>query len=190
MNIFIAGHETTALAVTWTWYLLAKHPNIYQEMQREIDTVLCGRKPTYRDLSKLPLTLQVIKESMRLYPPAYLLARKALYDIDLEEHHIPKGRVIAVSPYTIHRRSKYFDNPNTFNPGRFEAEDQNQAYIPFGIGPRICLGNHFAMMKAQIILITITQTTTFELVQGQNIVPQPLTTLYPDQVIKMVVKRR
>jgi cytochrome P450 len=188
MSIFIAGHEMTALAATWSWYLLTKHPNIYKEMRNEIDTVLKGRKPTHKDLPKLPMTLRIIKESMRLYPPSYLLARKAICDVQLEDYHIPSGRVIAISPYTLHRRSKYFDNPNTFNPSRFENEDQNQAYMPFGIGPRTCLSNHLAMLEAQIILITITQTTTFELVQGQNIIPQPLITLYPNQAIKMTIR--
>ena len=190
MNLFFAGYETTALAVIWTWYLLTQHPEIYKRMQDEIDNTLSGRKPTYADLQKLPFTLQILKESLRLYPPAYLLVRKALHQVELEEYSIPPGRVIAVSPYVLHRRVEYFDNPNEFHPSRFADQEQNQAYIPFGIGPRTCLGNHFALMEAQIILVVMAQTITFRLLPGQNITPIPLTTLYPNDAIKMKIERR
>lgn len=190
MNLFIAGHETTALAVIWTWYLLTKHQDTYKEIQNEIDTTLGGKEPTYKDISKLPLTTCAIKESLRLYPPAYLLARKALQDIEIEDYRIPAGKAIAISPYTLHRRSKYFDKPNTFNPSRFENDDHNQAYIPFGVGPRSCIGNHLAMLEIQMILITLAQKTTFEIIQEQNIAPQPLTVLYPNQAIRMIVRHR
>lgn len=196
MTLFGAGHETTATALTWAWYLLANHPDVYQKMIHEIDTVLQGRTPAYADLPRLPYTLQVFKETMRLYPPAYAVARVALHDVIIGDYLIPQQNVIFVSPYTLHRRPDYFPEPEVFNPDRFTPERERQlpryAYLPFGAGPRICIGNHFAMMEGHLLLATLTQHMTVELVPGQNIEPDPVNslTIRPKFGLKVVVKRR
>ena len=196
LTLFGAGHETIATALTWAWYLLASHPKVYQKMQQEVDSVLQGRAPTYTDLAHLPYTLQVFKETMRLYPPAYAMSRVALHDIELDGYLIRKMQTVAMSPYTIHRRPDYFPDPEKFEPERFTPENENQlpryAYIPFGAGPRICIGNHFAMMEGHLLLATLAQRVTFEQVPEQHIVPDPskTVTIRPKYGLKMIVRRR
>lgn len=190
MTIFLAGHETTANALSWTWYLLAQHPDAYARMRGELERVLAGRTPTFADLPNLPYTLQVFKEAMRLYPPAYVIGRYAIRDVDLREHRLPAGTWLIISPYTIHRRRDYFPNPERFEPERFAPEAEKRlprsAYIPFGGGPRICIGNHFAMMEGQIILATLGQRLRLDLVPGQRIAPEPLITLRPRRIMMRV----
>ena len=196
LTLFGAGHETTATALAWAWYLLATHPDIYRNMQQEVDSVLNGRAPTYADLAHLPYTLQVFKETMRLYPPAYGISRAALHDIEIDGYFIPKNRYVVVCPYTLHRRPDYFPVPEKFDPQRFTPENEKRlpryAYLPFGAGPRICIGNHFAMMEGHLLLATLAQRVTFELVGGQQIVPDPNVnlTIRPKFGVKMIVRRR
>jgi cytochrome P450 len=196
LTIFGAGYETTATALTWTWYLLAQHPEIYQRMCTEIDTVLGGRTPTHADLPNLPYTLQVFKEAMRLYPPAYIVVRVALRDFNLNGYQIHKFETLMPSIYAIHRRPDYFPDPEAFQPERFTPERERElpryAYMPFGAGPRICIGNHFAMMEGHLLLAMLAQQVTFELVPGQHIYPDPskALTLRPNKGIKMIVHRR
>lgn len=197
LTLFGAGHETTATALAWTWYLLASHPEIYKKVQIEVDTVLQGRTPTYADLVHLPFCLQVFKETMRLYPPAYVTSRVALHDVDIDGYTVRKGKDIAlVSSYAMHRRSDYYPEPETFDPERFTPENEKQlpryAYMPFGAGPRICIGNHFAMMEGHLLLATLAQRVTFELVPDQRIIPDPLrnVTIRPKNGVNMVVYRR
>jgi len=162
-----------------------------------VDTVLQGRKPTYADLARLPYCLQVFKETMRLYPPAYAISRAPLHNVSIDGYKIRKGRdIVFVSPYTLHRHPAYFPEPETFNPERFTPENEKKlaryAYMPFGAGPRICIGNHFAMMEGHLLLVTVVQRVTFELVPDQTIVPDPLKsiTIRPKNGVNMVVHRR
>ncbi|HEY6408996.1 MAG TPA: cytochrome P450 [Ktedonobacteraceae bacterium] len=193
MTLFLAGHETTANALAWTWYLLSQHPAAYTQMREEVDRVLGGRLPTFADLHNLPYTLQVLKESIRLYPPAYGFARLAIRPVTIGNYPLPAGTIILVSPYTIHRRPDYFPNPERFDPERFTPEAEQQlpryAYIPFGGGPRVCIGNHFALMEGHLVLATLAQRVSFSLVTGQRIDTEPLVTLRPKNGIKMKVTR-
>jgi cytochrome P450 len=151
LTLFVAGHETTATALTWTWYLLCQHPECYQLVQQEVDRVLQGRTPTYDDLAHLQYCLQVFKEAMRLYPPAYIAGRQALRGVEIDGYLVPKGWAVLLAPYTLHRREDCFPEPETFDPERFTPQREKQlpryAYLPFGAGPRICIGMYFAMMK-------------------------------------------
>jgi len=196
LTLFGAGHETTATALAWAWYLLATHQDVYKNMQQEVDSVLNGRAPTYADLAHLPYTLQVFKETMRLYPPAYGISRAALHDFEIDGYFIPKNRYVVVCPYTLHRCPDYFPVPEKFDPQRFTPENEKRlpryAYLPFGAGPRICIGNHFAMMEGHLLLATLAQHVTFELIEGQKIVPDPNKnlTIRPKYGVKMIVRRR
>ena len=196
LTFFGAGHETTTNALSWTWYLLCQHPEIYQQVQQEVDSVLQGRTPTSNDLVHLPYCLQVFKEAMRLYPPVFVFLRRALREVEIDGYHVPKGRVILLSPYTLHRREEYFPHPEQFDPERFRPEREKQlprhAYLPFGAGPRICLGLHFALMEGHLLLATIAQRVSFGLVAGQTIVPDAIhyLTLRPAGEINVTVKRR
>lgn len=196
ITLFGAGHETTAAALAWAWYFLCQHPDVYQKLQQEVDRVLQGRTPTYADLAQLPCCLQVFKETMRLYPPAAAIIREALRDIEIDGYLLPKGSSVVVSPYTLHRKAEYFPNPETFDPERFTSEREKQlpryAYLPFGAGPRICIGNYFALMEGQLLLATLAQRVTFTLVPGQTIEPDPAhnLALRPGGKVEAVVKRR
>jgi len=194
ITLFLAGYETTANALTWTWYLLTQHPEIYMRLRAEVDRVLAGRTPTAADLPQLPYTLQVFKEAMRLYPPVHSISRQVVRPFDLEGYHLPRGVIVAVSFYVLHRRPDYFPDPGRFDPERFAPQAEKNlpryAYLPFSIGPRLCIGNHFAMMEGHLLLVTLAQRVTFKLVSGQKIVPEPLITLRPRDGIQMVVQRR
>lgn len=196
LTLFGAGHETTATALSWTWYLLCQHPEQYQKVQQEVDHVLQGRTPTYADLARLPYCLQVFKEAMRLYPPAYAFSRRALRDVEIDGYRLPKSRVVLIAPYTLHRREEYFPEPEKFDPERFTPEREKQlpryAYLPFGAGPRICIGMYFSMMEGHLLLATLAQRVSFSLVPGQTIEPDPVhhLTLRPAGEVKVLVKRR
>ena len=194
--LFLAGHETTATALSWTWYLLCQHPESYQKVQQEVDSVLQGRTPTSADLARLPYCLQVFKEAMRLYPPAYLTSRQALREVEIDGYRVPKGWVVLLAPYTLHRRVEYFPDPETFDPGRFTPERERQlpryAYLPFGAGPRICIGLYFAMMEGQLLLATLAQRVSFALVPGQIIEPDAVhhLTLRSAGAVHVTVRKR
>ncbi len=193
MTLFLAGHETTANATAWTWYLLSQHPDAYAKMQAEVDGVLQGRTPSLPDLPNLPYTMKALKESMRLYPPAYAIGRQAMRDVRIGGHLIAKGTIVLVSPYLMQRKPEYFAQPERFMPERWSAEMEKAlpryAWMPFGGGPRICIGNQFAMMEGQLILATIAQRVSFTLVPRQRIATDPLITLRPKYGIKMQVQR-
>jgi cytochrome P450 len=196
LTLFGAGHETTATALAWTWYLLCQHPERYHKVQQEVDRVLQGRTPTYADLARLPYCLQVFKEAMRLYPPAYAFSRRALRDVEIDGYLVPKGWIVLIAPYTLHRREEFFPEPEEFDPERFTPEREKQlpryAYLPFGAGPRICIGMHFAMMEGHLLLATLAQRVSFSLVPGQTIKEDPVhhLTLRPEGKVNVVVKRR
>ena len=165
-------------------------------MQQEVESVLQGRSPTYDDLARLPYCLQVFKETMRLYPSAAGIVREALHDIEIGGYLVPKGYAVIVSPYILHRTAAYFPDPETFDPERFAPEREKQlprhAYLPFGAGPRICLGNHFALMEGHLLIATLAQRIHFTLVPGQTIEPDPVhnLALRPGGKVEVVVKKR
>jgi cytochrome P450 len=190
-----AGHETTAAALSWTWYFLCQYPEVYEKVQEEVQRVLQGRRATFNDLAHLPLCLQVFKEAVRLYPPAPGIFREALHDTIIDGYQVPKGANILISPYTLHRRPEYFPEPEVFDPDRFTLEREKQlpryAYLPFGAGPRICIGNHFALMEGQLLIVTLAQHATFTLAPGQHIEPDPVhnLALRPGEKVEAVVQR-
>lgn len=191
-TLMLAGHETTANALSWTWMLLAQHPEVRQKLQTELDQVLQGRLPTIDDIRNLPYTEQVIKESMRLYPPVSIFGREALHDCTIGDYEVQQGTVITISQWTMHRHPKYFDNPEGFQPERwteaFEKSLPRGVYIPFGDGPRICIGQGFARMEAVLLLATIAQRFALDLEAGFPITPQPSITLRPEYGIKVRLK--
>jgi cytochrome P450 len=194
MTFFLAGHETTALAVTWAWYLLAQHPVSRSLLEAELDLVLGGREPAFDDLERLPYTRMVIEETMRLYPPAWGFSRRALAADQIGGYELPPGWLVFVIPWVMHRHPKYWDDPERFDPERFSpsqsAARPKFVYLPFGAGPRQCIGNHFAMAEAQIILATLVQRYRLHLVPGQRVVPRPLITLRPRDGITMRIEAR
>lgn len=182
-TLLLAGYETTANALTWTWYLLAQHPDSLQTLQAEVNTVLGGRKPTYHDLDQLQFTRMVFEEALRLYPPAWVLGRKALQDDWLGEFYVPAGTIIAISPYTVHRHPAYWDCPEEFFPERFAdrraASRHRFAYLPFGAGQRKCIGNNMAMIEAQLIIAMLAREFSFQLVSSQPVKTDPIFILRP-----------
>jgi cytochrome P450 len=194
MTIFLAGHETTGSALSWTIYLLSKHPDVRRKLNREVRDVLGDREPTLDDLPQLAYVKQVFQEAMRLYPPAWVTGRNVVEDDTIGGVHIPKGSIVQVSPYVTHRHPKHWPNPEGFDPDRFTADRVKEraplAYIPFGAGPRVCIGNQFALMEAQIILAMLAQRMELDLVPGQTIVPAPSITLRPRDGIKVIARSR
>jgi len=194
VTIMLAGHETTANALNWTWYLLALHPQVEARLHAELDTVLGGRRPTLADLKQLPYTDQVVKEAMRLYPPAYGISRVATEDTRLGEYDVPKGTVLNLYSYGTHRNPAIWPEPERFDPERFSPENEMQiaryAYMPFGGGPRVCIGNSFAMMEARLLLATLAQRYQLRLTPGQVVKPEPLITLRPRGGLHMRVEVR
>jgi cytochrome P450 len=193
MTLFLAGHETTANALTWSLSLLSKHPEVARQLAAEADRL--GRAPRFEDLPALPFALSVFKEALRLYPPAYLVGRTALTETRIGAHRLPRGQVVFVSIYGIQRRPDLFPEPDTFRPERFMEGSERRlpkgAYLPFGGGPRICVGNHFALMEGQLVLSRLAQR--FELagaVEGPLADPEPLVTLRPKQDVFMTLQPR
>ena len=190
MTLFLAGHDTTANALAWAWYLLAQHPDAESRLQAELKETLGGRTPSFADVSRLVYTGMIFAETMRLYPPAYILVRTALHDDTLPSGvSIPAGTDIFMCQYVAHRNPRYFPNPERFDPERFNpAVKQNRpdyAYFPFGGGSRMCIGEPFAKMEGILILAAIAQNFKLSLLPGQTIVPEPLVTLRPRNGILM-----
>ncbi len=194
VTLFAAGHETTATALAWCFYVLARYPAVYDRLQAEVDTVLQGRTPAAADLPQLPYTLQVFKETMRLYPPAYIISRMSLHDVDVAGYHVEQGRTVLMSPYTLHRRADYFPDPLRFDPERFTPENEKRipryAYLPFGAGPRICIGNHFALMEGQLLLAALAQRVRFRLASPERVAADPKITLRQRGGARLIVERR
>lgn len=195
MTLFLAGYETTSTALSWAVYLLAQHPDIYAQMRAEVDRVLVGRSPTFEDLPQLPYTLQVFKEALRLYPPAHAVGRQVAVPVEIEGYQLPVGTIVGVSMYWLHRRPEVFPDPEQFNPDRWTPENEaslpKYAYLPFSIGLRNCIGSHFAMLEGQLILATLAQRVTFDLLPGQRISMQALINLRPKHgVMNGLVHRR
>ena len=194
MTLFLAGHETTAQALSFTWYLLAQHPQVEQKLPDELGRVLGDRAATAEDYPKLPYTRKVLSESMRLYPPAWIIGRSALHDIELRGYRIPKGTFVITSPYISHRDPRFFPDPERFDPERFTleaiADRPRYAYYPFGGGSRVCIGEGFAMMEGTLLLATIAQRWKFRLEPGFKLELEPLITLRPRHGIAVQAERR
>jgi cytochrome P450 len=194
LTIFLAGQETTALALSWTWYLLGQNPDAAKRVYQEVDQVLQGRTPTIDDLPQLKETESMLLESMRLYPPAFIVGREALVDTEVAGYPCPRGTTILMPETVVHRDPRYFDRPDEFIPERwrndFEKSLPHCAYFPFGAGPRICIGNTFAMMEMTLVLAMIAQRYQFTLDPGQNITMGVQFTLRPKPGVKTTLTPR
>jgi cytochrome P450 len=194
VTIFMAGHETTSQALSWTFYLLSQNPAAEAKLHDELSRVLAGRTPRYDDLAKLPYTRMVIEESMRLYPPAHTFGREPIEDDEVLGHRIPAGSDVLILPWLLHRKPSLWENPERFDPERFTPERAAArprfAYLPFGAGPRICIGAAFAMAEAMLILATIAQRYRLRLKPGFVVEPQGLITLRPRYGLKMLLEQR
>jgi len=194
MTIFVAGHETVANALTWTWYLLSQHPEAEAQMHGELRAVLGGRQPDYNDLGRLTYTRQVFSESMRLYPPGWVIGRTALSDYEVGGYIVPAGTVVLVSQYVMHRDPRYYPDPERFDPGRWTEEAVSSrpkyAYFPFGGGIRQCIGESMAWMEGVLVMATLAQDWRSRLLDGHPVETRPLVTLRPRHGMKMTLKRR
>ncbi|MGI9165226.1 MAG: cytochrome P450 [Pyrinomonadaceae bacterium] len=194
ITLFLAGHETTALVLTWTWYLLSQHPEKEAKLFAELDSVLGGRAPTVNDIPRLLYTEMIAYESMRLYPPAYAFGRQSLADCEIGGYHIARGTTLFLSPWVIHRDERYFENGEQFEPERWKDDLIKRlpklAYVPFGGGPRVCIGNSFALMEATLLLATIARSFKLRLVTNKVMIPFPSITLRPLAEMRMQVSAR
>lgn len=190
-TLMLAGHETTANALSWTWMLLSQNPQVWQSLQAELAEVLGDRPPSMEDLPNLRYTDQVIKESMRLYPPVALIGREVATDTTIGDYAVPEGMVLMLSQWVMHRKPEYFDQADQFQPERW-ADDLEKSlprgvYFPFGDGPRICIGKGFAQMEAVLLLAAIAQRFRLDRVPDFEILPQPSITLRPETGIQMTL---
>ena len=194
MTLFLAGHETTAVALSWTWYLLAQHPVVEARLASELESVLGGRLPTVADLPRLRYTDMVVTESMRLYPPAYMVARRVATPCDVGGYRIEPETMLLMSQWVVQRDARWFEDPGAFHPERWETDLAKRlpryAYFPFGGGPRLCIGNTFATMEATLLLAAIAQRFRFTLAPGASVAPMLSVTLRPADGIRMVPSRR
>ena len=194
ITLFVAGHETTANGLAWSMYLLARHPEVYAQVRAAVDG-LGGRAPTLADLGRLELLTRVFKEALRMYPPVYLYARMSIADVTIGGYALPKHTVCLISPWALHRRADLWPEPERFDPGRFteqaEAARPDGAWIPFSDGPRVCIGLHFAMIEAPLVLASMMQRADFELTSSAEILPtHDSGTLRPRGGMPLRIRRR
>ena len=189
MTIFLAGHETTANALTWTWYLLSQSPDDEAKLHAEVDRALLGRLPTIADLPSLPFVERVVTEAMRLYPPAWIIGRRAIEPYAIGGYTAPARSIFLMSQWVVQRDARFFTEPDRFHPDRwtpeFKATLPKFAYFPFGGGPRQCIGESFAWMELVLVVATIAQQWRLQLLPGHSVVPQPLVTLRTKHGMKM-----
>lgn len=192
MTLFLAGHETTANALSWALYLLAKNPDARARLEAEVDAL--GRVPSYDDLKQLPWTLAVLKETMRLYPPVYILARRVAEPVVIGNHQLKKHTIVLINVLGIHRRAELYPDPEKFDPSRFLGDAEKQlprcGYMPFSAGPRVCIGNHFALMEGHVVLASLLKRVRFDLVDDAPVGLEPLVTLRPKGGVKVRVTVR
>ena len=179
VTLMVAGHETTALILSWAWSLLAQNPDAERSLHQELDRVLGTRLPSLEDLEHLPYTLMVLRESMRLYPPVWMIARKTLFAGDVGGCHVPENMLVVISPYAVHRHPGFWKNPDEFDPLRFSpgAHQTKYSYLPFGGGRHLCLGMNMALMEGHLILASIAQKFRVHPLPDRAIEPQPAVTL-------------
>jgi cytochrome P450 len=194
MTMLLAGHETTALALSWAWFLLATHPETQTKLQREVDRVLSGRPPSETDVAHLTYTNNIVCEIMRLYPPAWVITRAAAEPVDIGGYFVPAGSNVIVSPWVTHRDARFFPRPEMFDPDRWSTDRLQPAhkfaYFPFGGGPRLCIGNNFALMEAAILLAIVAQRFDVTLLPGQTIEPLASITLRPKRGVRVRLRQR
>ncbi|HKA22225.1 MAG TPA: cytochrome P450 [Blastocatellia bacterium] len=194
MTLFVAGHETTANALTWTWYLLSQNPEVESKLHSEIDEVLCGRKPEAHDFMNLRYTEMVFAESMRLYPPAWTMGRRVLSDYRVDRYVIPSGSIILMSPWVMHHDPRFYPDPYKFDPERWRPDARDArpkfSYFPFGGGPRVCIGEQFAWMEGVLLIATIAQKWKMRLAPGHLVEPKAMVTLRPKYGMRMVIEAR
>jgi cytochrome P450 len=194
MTFLLAGHETTALSLSWTWYLLSQHPEVEQKLGQELRQILSGRTPMVDDIARLPYTEKVVKESIRLYPPAWGLGRTTAKECEIGGYRVPAGANVVMSQWIMHRDPRFYACPEKFDPDRWSAENAQLlpkfAYFPFGGGPRLCIGASFAMLEAILLLATIAPRWRMRIVPDHSVVPTPSITLRPRNGIKMVFGKR
>ena len=194
MTLFLAGHETTALTLTWAWYLLARNPEAESKLHAELSEVLGGRAPTVEDLPRLRYTEWVVKESMRLYPPAYAVGREAVRDCEVGGYRIPEGMQVFAFQWVVQRDARWYEEPEAFRPERWREEVASRlpkfAYFPFGGGPRQCIGNFFATMEAVLILATVAQRFRLRLAPGRAVELLPAMSLRPRDGVRVKLERR
>ncbi|QJW83789.1 cytochrome P450 [Ramlibacter terrae] len=189
-TLFTAGFETTATALTWAMFLLARHPEAMAKLIAEIDTVLAGRPPGWEDLEKLPYTSQVVQETLRLYPPVYSLARECVEDDVLGGFTVPRGTVLMLSVLGIHRDARWWPQPEAFRPERFAGDWPRQAYLPFATGRHLCVGNHFSLTEMAVVLVRIAQRYRFTLADPGPVGMQAQITPVPDREIHLMLEPR
>ena len=194
MTLFMAGHETTAAALSWTWYLLAQHPDVDARLGDELRAVLGERAPTAADLPRLKYAEMIVSESMRLYPPAYAIGRQAARPTEVSGHPLPRGVIVILPAWVVQRDPRWFEDPEAFRPERWAGDLARRlprfAYFPFGGGPRQCIGNAFATMEAVLVLATIAQRFRLTMEPGQRVTPTPYVTLRPEPGLRMRLVRR
>jgi cytochrome P450 len=194
ITIFLAGYETVANALSWTWYLLSQNPNCETKFHEEVDSVLGGSQPTFEDVARLRYTENVLAESLRLYPPAWAMGRYARNDFALGEFFLPARTTVLISQFITHRDPRFFQDPLRFDPNRFSPEAKARrakfTYFPFGAGSRQCIGESFAWMEGVLVLATLSQKWKLRLVSGHPVEPQPLITLRPKYGMRMLVEQR
>jgi cytochrome P450 len=194
MTLFLAGHETTAQMLSWTWFALSGNPAAEEKLHEELHGVLGGRAPAAEDFPRLPYLRAVMNEVLRLYPPAYILARETMEPCELGGFDIHKGSTVVISQWIMHRDERYYDDPLAFRPERWLDGLQDRlpagAYFPFSTGPRRCIGEGFALLEAAIVIATLAQKFKFRLVPGTEVVPEPLITLRPRNAIQMTLHSR
>lgn len=194
MTLLLAGHETTALGLTWTWYLLSQNPEAEERMQQELSSVLGGRAPDLDDVDRLVYTRMVFAEAMRIYPPAWVVGRRAKENCVMGDCPIPAGAILFMSQFVMHRDPRYFPDPLRFDPDRWIPQEAARrphfSYFPFGGGPRVCIGETFAWMEGVLVLATIAQKWKLQLVPGHPVVPKALITLRPSYGMRMTLQRR
>ena len=194
ITLILAGHETTANTLTWTWYLLSQNPQAERCLHAELDSVLGGRLPAPEDVERLRYTEMVLAESLRLYPPAWGVARKSLEEHAIGGYTLPKGALILMNQWVLHRDPRYYPDPEKFDPERWTPEAKASrpkfAYFPFGGGPRQCIGDGFAWMEGILLLATLAQQWRFRLAPGQKVAPKPVITLRPRYGMRMLAHRR
>ena len=194
LTLFVAGHETTANTLTWAFYYLHQNPDVRAKLQQEVDTVLQGRAPTLEDLPNLPYTLQVIKETMRIEPTVSAIPRVVTEDTELGGYRLKGKSMVFVSPYIMHHDERFWDDPYRFDPDRFRAENEanipKYVYFPFGMGPRICIGNHFSLMESQILLALIASRYDLLLMPDAEVKPRRYITTEPENGMPMQVHKR
>lgn len=196
MTFFFAGHDTTASALAWAWYLLALHPEVQERLHEEVDHVLGGRTPTADDVPKLTYATAVFAETVRLYPPVWSIHREAVADDAWDGYRIPRGMYVMVSPYLTQRDPRFYDDPEAFDPGRFHLDGDVRrsiprfAYFPFGVGTRQCMGEPFAWMQGALLLAAVAQRVRVCPVAGSDVVPLATITLHPKNGIPLRIERR